>query len=176
MNKKLSTLKQKSHVFGKDVYLLGENKQGEKLWLEAAKWSCDGYWGFGYIETYTNNNHPGQARDITSHSHWSGLVGKQEYYDTEKNCFRLGSDYIHHLNDNPDMAFTVLTDAESWELTDLMQTFYTLRKTAALFRYGNSYLTSTSVDLIDRDIENHINNDLMPRIFARVYEILTPES
>jgi len=103
----------RSHAFGRDVYLLGERKTGEWVWLEAPQWNCDWYWGFGYIEEYTVNKHPERARDIQSHSHWSGLVGKQEYYDTEKGCFRLGSKYIHHLNMNPDMAGTVLTDGES---------------------------------------------------------------
>ena len=119
--------KRKSHAFGKDVYLLGEKKTGELIWLQAASWDCNWYWGFGYIEEYTNNQHPESSRDINSHSHWSGLVGKQEKYNFEKKCFELSSDYIHHLNDNPDMAATTLTDKESWELADLMQSFYTFK-------------------------------------------------
>lgn len=166
--------KTRSHAFGKDVYLLGQRKDGKYIWLESASWDCDWYWGFGYIESYTNNKHPELSRDISSHSHWTGLIGKQEYYDTEKSCFRLGTDYIHHLNDNPDMGSTVLTDQESWELADLMQSFYTLKDTAELYHTGNSHLTSTTIDLKNQEQENYINKTLMPRIFNRVYQILTP--
>lgn len=163
-----------SHAFGKDIYLLGKRKDGDLIWLEAAKWDCDWYWGFGYIETYTNNLCPDKARDISSHSHWSGLVGKQERYDFDKKVFVLDSKYIYHLNENPDMAETVLTDRESWELADLMKTFYTLKDMAEIYHSGNSHLTSTGVCLKDKEREDHINQVLMPQIFKRVYEILTP--
>lgn len=168
--------KRTSHAFGKTIYLLGKDKHSELLWLEKASWDCDWYWGFGYIERYTNNN-PELARDISSHSHWSGLVGKQEYYDHDKQCFRLATDYIHHLNDNPDMTETTLTDGESWELADLMKSFYTLKDTAELYHSGNSHLTSQhSLDLKNKEQEDYINNELLPQIFKRVYEILSPDN
>jgi hypothetical protein len=166
--------KQKTHAFGKDVYLLGKRKSGEYIWLEFAKWDCGWYWGFGYIESYTNNQYPEKSKDINSHSHWSGLVGKQEHYDIEKKCFVLGSDYINHLNENPDIQSTVLTEKESWELADLMKSFYTLKDTAGLFHSGNSHLTTTGIDLKNTELENHINKVLLPQIFERVYQILTP--
>ena len=167
--------KQTSKAFGKKVYLLGKNEQGKLVWLEEASWDCGWNWGFGYIEIYTNNKRPDLARDINSHSHWSGLIGKQEYYDHAKQCFRMGSDYIHHLNDNPDMVETTLTDKESWELADLMNTFYTLRDTAGLFHSGNSHLTSVSgLDLKNEQQEEYINKELLPKVFNRVYEILSP--
>lgn len=168
--------KRKSHAFNKDIYLLGVNKQGKNIWLEAASWDCDWYWGFGYIETYTNNERPDLARDINSHSRWSGLVGKQERYNIDKKCWQLDTNYIHHLNDNPDMEATVLTEKESWELADLMKSFYTLKDTAELFNQGNSHLTTTGIDLKDEQQETHINKDLLPKIFVRVYEILTPSN
>ena len=169
--------KKKTHAFGKDIYLLGKQADGDLIWLESASWDCDWYWGFGYIETYTNNNRPDLAKDISSHSHWTGLVGRQEYYDIEKHCFRLGSDYIHHLNNNPNIAETVLTDDESWELADLMKTFYTLKDMAELYHSGNSHLTSkTKVNLKNEEQENYINKELIPKIFNRVYEILSPSN
>lgn len=167
--------KEKNHAFGKEVYLLGKNKDGERLWLEAASWDCGWYWGFGYIEVYTYNKRPDLAQDINSHSHWSGLVGKQEYYDSEKQCFRLGSGYIYHLNDNPDIV-SVLTDLEAWELSDLMKSFYTLQATAELYHLGNSHLTgSVKLNFKDKEREDNINKILLPRIFERVYQILTPD-
>ena len=45
--------KRKSHAFGKDCYLIGRDKYGDLIWLEAAKWDCEWYWGFGYTHTGT---------------------------------------------------------------------------------------------------------------------------
>jgi len=74
------------------------------------------------------------------------------------------------------MAKTVLTDKESWELADLMKSFYTLKDMAELCHSGNSHLTSTQgFDLKDEAQEEYINKELMPKIFNRIYEILTPE-
>ena len=48
--------KQTTTAFKKKIYLLGADAEGTKYWLEAPSWDCDWYWGFGYVETYTNNN------------------------------------------------------------------------------------------------------------------------
>lgn len=158
--------KRKDHAFGKDVYLLGRNEYGELLWLEEPKWDCDWYWGFGYVEVYTSPEHPSRSRDIRSHSHFDGLVG----FKTKK------GDYIHHLNESPKMQETVLTDSESWELADLMKTFYTLRKAAEIYHQGNSHVSSTAVSLKDAQMAERINQIHLPKIFARVLEILTPKA
>jgi hypothetical protein len=160
------TKKRKDHAFGKDVYLLGWDKYHEQIWLEAASWDCGWYWGFGYVETYTGKN-PSTSRDINSHSHFDGLVG----FKTADNK------YIAHLNESPEMSATVLSDRESWELCDLMSSFYTLKKAAEIFRQGNSHLTSTTnADLKSEETVKLINETLLPRIFARVYEILDPNT
>lgn len=166
----------KTKAFGKDVYLLGKDKNGDYIWLEAASWDCDWYWGFGYIETYTNNKHPELSRDISSHSHWDSLVGKQEYYDIGKQCFRLSADYVHHLNENPNMEATVLTDKESWQLADLMKSYYTLKEAAEFYKHGNSYYTTTGIEnsLINPDAVKRINEVELPLIFRRIYELLEP--
>lgn len=156
--------KRKSHAFGKDVYLLGTNEYGEPIWLESASWDCGWYWGFGYIEVYTNKNHPEKARDISSHSHFDGLVGFKDEHNN----------YIHHLNESPRMESTVLTDKESWELCDLMKQFYTLREAAEIFHTGNAHLTSCGISNKNPEMEREINEEILPRIFERIYEILTP--
>lgn len=61
--------KQITHAFNKQIYLLGKNKHNKLVWLEEPSWDCDWYWGFGYMETYTNNTNPSKARDISSHTH-----------------------------------------------------------------------------------------------------------
>ena len=155
--------KTKSHAFGKDVYLLGRDADGEWIWLEAAQWDCGWYWGFGYVETYQDphGKRPEKARDISSHSHWDGLVGKH------------GQDYYHHLGDISGFE-SVLTERESWELADLMKSFYRLRAVAEIYHMGNSHLTaSVAVDLKNEAACKRINEVDLPKIFARVYQILT---
>jgi len=157
--------KRKDRAFGKDVYLLGKDLDGTLLWLESGSWDCDWYWGFGYVESYTNNLYPGRAKDITCHQHFDGLVG-----------LKLESgDYVHHLNESPEIKETTLSDSESWKLSDLMMSFYTLRKTAELYHQGNSHLTSTQgCDLKNKEAEERINSIEIPKIMNAVYELLAP--
>lgn len=160
--------KRTSEAFGKKIYLLGVNTYGEYFWLEEAKWSCSWYWGFGYIEVYTNNKFPNRAADIQSHSHWTGLVGR---IDGAK-------DYVHHLYDNPKVEKCVLTKDESWKLAELMKSYYTLKDAAALLGNGSAHVTDNPAkDTLHRpDMAKTINEELMPAIFAQVYELLDPES
>ena len=60
-------------MFGKNIYLIGINSEGEKVFLEQASWDCGWYWGFGYLETYTNNRQITRSKDISSHSHFSNF-------------------------------------------------------------------------------------------------------
>lgn len=170
--------KRVTEAFNKKIYLLGLGKEGKNIWLEAPSWDCGWYWGFGYIERYTNNECPNRSRDISSHSHWDiVIIGKQEYYDTNKGCFMLSSEYIHHLNESPNFQATVLSDEESWELADLMASYYTLSKAAELYNRGGSHLTTTKIqNLMKSAINcNNINKIDLPRIFERIDQILTPK-
>ena len=168
--------KQKDHAFGKDVYLLGI-KDDKKVWIEAPRWDCGWYWGFGYIEIYTNKT-PSNSRDILSSSHWDGsIVGQMEKYSHEKGCFVKG-EYVHHLNDNTDFSASVLTEKESWLLAEYMKTFYTLRKTAELYHLGGSGVTTCEKEgklLKDTGLAEMINKQQLPALFKLIIELLTPE-
>lgn len=145
--------KEKGHAENKDRYLLGVTEYDEKLWLEAGSWDCDWYWGFGYVVTNR------------SFSHFNGLVG----FKAEK------GNYVHHLNESPRMKQTVLNEAESWALCDLMQSFYTLKAAAEIYHMGNSRLTSTpGLSLKNVQAEKRINKIEIPKIMEAVYQLLSP--
>jgi hypothetical protein len=169
--------KETSHAFGKDVFLLGKDEEGKTVWLEEPKWDCGWYWGFGYVETYTGN-HPSHSRDIQSHTHFSSLVGAQEYYDTEKGCFRKG-EYIHNVYDSPRLVETAFSYNEGWKLSELFRQFYLLQKMAEFAgrEKPNCHVTSDSgVDHGDmKEWSEHINKVMIPKITAKIMEILSPE-
>lgn len=156
--------KKKSHAFGKDCYLLGRHKDDRGIiWLEASSWDCGWYWGFGHIETYTNQMNPSKAKDILSHSHFNSLVGHKE-----------GGSYIYHLNEV--LTDSTLTDNESWILSDLMKTAYALRETAEIYRRGGSNLSGGGkLDvLVDKEQLTKINEVQLPAIFDKIYQLLSP--
>ena len=157
--------KMKQHAFGKDVYLLGEYKTGERVWLEAATWDCEWYWGFGYIETYRGNKYPENAADIDSHSHYDGLVWHKD----------RSNDYIYHINMHEDFKSTTLTDKEAWELSDLMKTFYTLRKAAETYHRGNSNFSTPGISIQDKELAERINKIDLPKVFNCIYKLLGQE-
>ena len=148
--------KEKDHAFNKDVYLLGEDEEGIKYWLEAPSWDCGWYWGFGYIETYQNNRKPSLARDIDGHQHAEGFYRK--WWNSDEAILKL----------------TTFTEAEGWELSELFKRFEILKESAGLFGRGGAHVSGTSDYLKREDLAKEINEKIIPQITSRVIEILSP--
>lgn len=145
---------------GKKYYLLGEDSDGERYYLEEGHWDCSWYWGLGYVETYTNNMNPQLSRDISSHSHFDYMFlrGKKCAYDEFKEFF----------------ADTPLTDKEIWTLVELMMSAYTCRKYSDMLNTGGSHQTTNPcASVIANATEyNRINEIVIPAILKEVYKLL----
>lgn len=152
--------KRKSHAFGKDIYLLGKDKDGTMYWLEAPSWDCGWYWGFGYVETYTNNRNPDKASDISSHTHAEGyLVGVANIYDALL------------------WAERTFSYSEGWQLTELFRQFYLLKGMASFSCRDrpSCHVTKSPVDHGDRkEWAREINEVMLPLVMGKIMEILTP--
>ena len=159
----MKQLKKKStKAFGKKIFLLGQDKDGTNYWMEEPTWDCGWYWGFGYIETYTNNKNPAMAKDVSSHSHFDSMFmnGAVNAYDMFYKFF----------------AATTLTNEEVWQLCDYMKTFYTLKSAAELFKQGNSHYTEKAkIDVLeDAEQVELINEVWLPKVLKRVENLLEP--
>lgn len=107
-------MKKKSfHMFRNNYYLLGEDREGIKYYLEEPDFDCGWYWGGLYIETFTNNRQPTRSRDISSHSHFDYMFLKNP--DVNLHLFFKGC---------------VLNPKERQELITKAQKFYELRERA----------------------------------------------
>ena len=160
--------KRTEKAFGKKVYLIGIDVNGDYIWLEEAKFDCGWYWGYGYIETYTNNKHPEKSKDINSHRHFDGCIAAYKHKDGE---------FIHHPNANPDLMFTTLTRDESWKLGEYMRTAKSLDESARVFHIGGSHVTSCKEEskLIKNDeMGDKINEVMLPHLFKLIDKLLTP--
>ncbi len=154
--------KQTTIAFRKKVYLLGADAEGTKYWLEAPSWDCDWYYGFGYIETYSNNNCPEKARDINSHQHFDSLFlnnSKVSAFDAFKEFFKE----------------TTLNDKEIWLLIDYMHSFYTLKKAAEVFGTGYSHMTEKAKlsEVQNIEMAKEINEKMLPAIFKQIDILLS---
>lgn len=149
--------KQTFEWHGKKYFLIGVNEYGERLYLEDASWDCGWYWGFGYVESFTNNTRPWLSRDISCHTHFDSLWLKGKYDDFLK-------------------LESPLTKDEKWQLLELMQSFYTVREYAELCNRGGSHYTeSPCKDILENaDAENQVNKVVIPAIVAAVKKILDP--
>lgn len=157
--------KEKRHAFGKNIYLLGEDKEGIKYWLVEASWDCGWYWGFGYIETYTNNKKPENARDINSYQHFNSLFLKENILDGYHDFF----------------VKSTLSDEEIWKLLGYMKEFYVCNEYTELLQYGN-HITSSAKNIKEEENEEankkeseRINKKLLPELFKKIYDLLTIE-
>ena len=152
--------KQKSHAFGKDTFLLGIDEQGIYYWLETPSWDCDWYWGFGYIETYTNNKHPHLSRDVSSHQHADKFL----------------SEYFTSWNGSkPILKERTFSDKEGWELSELFSQFYFLKQAADNFGRGKANCANTLIRLWKKpDLVKEINEVILPMVMDRIIRILAP--
>ena len=152
--------KQVKKAFGKNVYLLGADKEGTYYWLEEATWDCGWYWGAGYVETYTNNKNPDISRDIESHQHFDGLFLKGP-----KMCKDMFDEFFNE---------TPLNDSEKWKLLELMQTIYTLKEYSNVVYTGGSNISGNPLKEVIKSEEeyNRINKTVLPQLFEEVYKIL----
>jgi hypothetical protein len=152
--------KRKSHAFGKDIYLLGRDDEGTLYWLEAPRWDCNWYWGFGYIEAYENNENPECSKDIISHEHADKFMSEW---------------FIEWNGSKPRLAVRAFTDKEGWELSELFAQFYFLKEAAAMFGRGKAHVSNSTVPLWKDEAKvKEINESLIPIVTARIIEILTP--
>lgn len=151
--------KEKIEVFGKDSYLLGKTKDGEKIYLIEASFDCKWYWGIGYIESFNRFK-----TDINCHMHFNSLFfnGKKCGYDLFKEYF----------------SETTLTDNEIWKLLELMKTLYTMRVYSdTLYRGSSHYTNNPCNDIIKNDDEyNRINKIVIPELLKNVYSLLSEEA
>lgn len=165
MNATTSKSTIRKEVSPKGKYLLGLDQYGDEMWLTAASWDCEWYWGFGYIHQKDSHTHVD-----------SRLMGKQEVYNCDKNCWQLSSDYVHNIFHSPEFSATSFTEAEGWVLSELFSTFYILEETAGMYNRGGSHVADNPLMhvLKNKEQEDHINKILLPAIFEEIYKILRP--
>jgi hypothetical protein len=154
----------KKHVItwhGKKYYYLGSDADGLKHYLEAGSFDCGWYWGFGYIEAFTNNTAPQLSRDICVHTHFDS-------------CLLNGGGFVDRFREL--FTDTPLSTNEIWQLLELMQSFYTARKYSDMLHTGGAHITSNPAgDTIKSDTEyKRINECVIPAIMAEVYKLLDP--
>ena len=152
--------KQKNHAFGKDIYLLGKDANGTLYWLEQATWDCQWYWGGGYVETYTNNQHPERARDIDSHQHFDSL-----FFKGNKDGYTA---FYELFTDTP------FTNNEVWKILELMLSFYIIREYSDTIHRGGAHYTSNPASGVikSEDEYKRINEKVIPAIMNELYKIL----
>ena len=146
---------------GKKYFFLGADANGKNHFLESAHFDCGWYWGLGYIETFTNNRRPAEARDIDSHTHFDYL-----FFDGAKGCaFDVFKNYF---------PVTPLTDNEIWQLLELMKALYLARNYSdMIYRGGAHYTTNPAADVIRNDAEyKRINETVIPAMNKAVYRLL----
>lgn len=145
----------KKQIINSTYFLLGTNKDGEKVYLKKATFDCNWYWGIGYINTFNRN-----YTDITSHFH----------FDTTISTWDEFNDYFEE---------TVLTREEIWQMLELMNTLYTLRKMSDIIHQKGSYISTNKVEykLFEeyQPMYDKINNETIPTLLDEVYKLLGGE-
>lgn len=119
---------------------------GEYLSIEKHKWSCDWYWGFGYI---VNRN---------LHTH-SSLFIKELLWSSNKDVF-LNSIFK--------------TDQQFWVFKDLLKQAYALQSASEVYKHGGCCITIKGItDVIkNQQRARWINIDLK-KVLNTLWDYLT---
>lgn len=161
------------NILGKKYFLLGKHNEGTKIWLEAPTYDCVRHWVFGEIKTFSNNVRPETSKETIASSPINvNLIG---YVGTD-------NEFIANPFNAPCLnGGTTFSEDEGNELAELFTRFYTLQDASKLFYFGNSGLfDNPNVSTVKHNKENcmemfgYINNTMLPDIFNRIEEILTP--
>lgn len=137
--------KKQLKAFGKEIYLIAKDTEGVLYWLEAPSFDCGWYWGFGYIESYTNNERLDLANDINAHQHFSSL-----------------SKGYSNILDNPDFTNFTFTKEEGKIITELFTEFYKLREEAAAAHGKDEKRYKQLIDIEIPKVMNEIINIVKP--------------
>lgn len=154
--------KKRIKAFRHEHLLLGR-KDGIDYWLESPEWCCGWYWGFGIVQTFTNNRNPERSRDIESLSHFDCMFLKGP-----KNCYDMFKEFFDE---------TPLSEDELWALLDYMKSAYALKESAELALNGYSYITGRAYSDVLKDEEEakKINEIKLPFLFREMEKLLSPE-
>lgn len=149
---------------GKKYFLLGQDECGIKHFLEEATFDCGWYWGIGYVETFTNNRNPAQSKDISCHTHFDYLFFKRDNMN--------GWDAFREL-----LPHTPFSDQEIWKILELMRSAYIARHYSDMLHGGGAnYTSNPAKGVIACEAEyKRINEDVIPAILAKLYEIIGEE-
>ena len=139
-------------------YLLGEDENGLKYWLEEPTFNCGWYWGLGYIHTFTNNRQPTRSVDIMSHEHFDSKFMGYGYVDGYLKFFKK----------------SVLDRHETYRLFDLMECAYTLSKMAGICERGSGWISNNDCydTLKDQDLYLEIIQKKLPAVISEICNLL----
>lgn len=136
--------KEKIQKFDNTYYLLGQDADGEKYYLEKGKFECDWYWSGGYLEVFDKG-----YSDIKLHTHY--------------NWAKINNHKVRDISEFK-YAFpeTVLNKKETYTFHELMHSFYTAKDAMDMAYLGGSHITQNP-------LRDTIKN---PEVYEHYYEVI----
>jgi len=136
--------------------LFGHTLDGEVIYLTLPTWSCNWYWGFGWMGNSQLHYH------LKSYRLTGGYYGEYRnisMFDALKADYRLC----------PALA----DDNNLWKFCELVLTVYSLLEVAEIFRRGGSHMATNPCRELLKDLDrcSHINEVLLPALFKEIDKI-----
>lgn len=120
--------------------VLGEENNGDKVFIKRGKWECDWYFSYGNIQIKSP-----YKREPHTLTHWDSYF--------------TGSKHVEP-DDIRDLITTELSAKKLWKLCDLFKSFYSLREVSGIYYRGNSHLSSVYSDLEDTFSKTRVDKDI----------------
>ena len=153
-DKKINIALIKKYTKGNDQLLLGETKDGNRIYLERGKFSCGWYYSFGHLHTFDKG-------ELISMWHFDGF----NRYEN----INIRDAIIKYFEGGK----LTVTDKELWKLCDLMLSFYTLEHASEFYHRGKSNMADVELNLKSKSMYDKINQDI-EKLIIEVQKILNP--
>jgi len=155
----------------KTKYFFGTRRDDDAtIYMDSPKWSCDWYWGFGYL----GNKH--------EHYHLESYQNKDVFFKKENGEYFHGTinrnkNIFDCLREDYNLCAPLRDDKNLWNFCELVKTAYTLKEAAEVLGRGGSHITSnTCSEAIKNEKEvKRINEIVLPAIFQQIENILKGE-
>jgi hypothetical protein len=159
-----------------DLYLLGTNENGMKVWLVKPEWACDHYWSIGQLLTFAHDWDPSIAKDFDSLTHWDSQTAEVRGDDTVWfiKTFGLPTKDLFNRENTDAGRKSNFTYDQIYHLCELMRSAYTLYHAAELLHYGHSNYcghTASKEVIKDNHMYKKINTVMLPEIFKEIGQL-----
>lgn len=169
-------IKLRPHLLGSytEKFMLGL-RDGQKIFLSSPSWDCGWYWGFGYLGNKDCHYFVECLERVENYVWYKDESDGKHKCAMDVSFVNLYDGFKGHFDEG---TFVVSNDHDVWLLAELFSTFYKVKETCSMLRYGGAHYTNNPLKsfIVDKEYFDWLNYGLLPMLFEEIYRVLNKYS